>query len=105
MLEFDIPKGMTNEIVARTFTAYLLGSVAFEGLVSPSGELTRGPYKKRPESDDHWQLDQTNDFFLHIYGTQGVIACRYPSQKPVIEAAVALFRARHERSPAASAAA
>lgn len=102
-VEFGVPKGMSNSSVAHAFAAYLQGPSAFENLCSRDGELSGGPYRKN-DSDLDWQLDRTNDFWLHLHGQTGELHCRYDGGLPVIQAAVALFNARYARQTVRSAA-
>jgi len=85
---------MTALQLAQTFAAYLLGSLAAD---NRDGQY--GPYKMRADSDEGWQLDSSNDYWLHITGPQADLTCRYDSQEAVIKAAVALFTAKflHDR--------
>ncbi len=92
--DFDVPHGMKPDVMAKTFAAYLQGSLAFENRTDDRGELRSGPYKQDKTSEDSWQLDTSNDFWLHINGDKARIHHRYPRQKAVAEAAVALFVAR-----------
>lgn len=87
-----IPRGMTPEQVAKTFTAYLIGSLAFG-----NRDSNHGPFEMTG-SHDTWQLDGTNDFWLHDLGEGRVnVRCRYEREIPIIEAATALFIARYCR--------
>jgi hypothetical protein len=90
---FDVPRGITAEELAQTFTAYLLGSLA-----SHNAESQYGPYRMRPGDDENWQLDSSNNYWLHIIDpSKADLTCCYDGQKRVIEAAVALFKARFDR--------
>lgn len=95
-LEFDVPQGMKPEDVANVFTAYLLGPLAFENSRFGDGQ-PYGPYRKHQKSDADWQLDQTNDYWLHVRGDKARINCRYPSQEPVAAAMIVLFKLRYVR--------
>lgn len=86
-ISFKIPQGMTNEQLAQTFAAYLLGFRAFG---DQDGRC--GPRRKRPDSDAGWQLDWFNDYCLHVAGRKATITCRYRRQMPVIKAAVAMLK-------------
>ncbi len=99
MVRFGIPPHMKKVDVAKTFAAYLMGPLAFENSSDEMSQLRNGPFRKDPTSDSHWQLDDTNDFWLHIEddGEHATIWCRYPGQGPIIEAAVKLFKARFLR--------
>jgi len=92
--EFNIPNGMSPERVARAFSAYLQGHTIFEGSRKESGTFYGGPFKKERRNETSWQLDISNDYWLHIFGTnRAAISCRYPSQVPILEAVVHLFNA------------
>lgn len=91
-IKFAVPRSITNEQLAQTFAAYLLGSLMFH-----NDEGQHGPFKKEPPSDADWQLDSSNDYWLHIVGQEATIVCRYSAQTPIIKAAVALFNARISR--------
>ncbi|HWP61278.1 MAG TPA: hypothetical protein VN495_01615 [Candidatus Paceibacterota bacterium] len=93
MEAFDIPRGMTHEVLARTFSAYLQGALAFENSLDDSGQLRKGPYKKEGRDTD-WQLDDTNDFWLYIRDDKAILICRYARQERIAAAAIALFKAR-----------
>jgi hypothetical protein len=90
LIDFEMPPGMTREDIARTFAAYLLGPLAFE-----NEERTRGPFQKQSGSDESWQLDETNDFFL-LFLTDGRarIGSRYDSQEAQLKALLGLFQLR-----------
>lgn len=58
-----------------------------------------GPFRKDKDSDDHWQLDGTNDYWLHFEGDQVRLNCRHgASQERVCEAMIALFHAKYDRT-------
>ncbi len=99
MLTFTIPRGMEPFDVAKTFAAYLLGSTAFDRPHSEREEdrFFHGPYRKKEGSDKEWQLDHTNNYWLHIEGNWGTITWRYPDNERVIRAAIALFEAHFKR--------
>lgn len=87
---FDVPKGMSNEHLAYTFSAYLLGTLAFDSKTRE--RPLYGPYRKDP-SDDNWQLDNSNDYWLHIEDGKGKLVSRY-DRVDVLEAMLALFKLR-----------
>jgi hypothetical protein len=82
---------MNAEQLAQTFTAYLLGPLASE-----NRESSYGPFKT-PDSDERWQLDPSNDYWLNVAGREATVSCRYNGEMPTIEAMVALFKARTAR--------
>ena len=87
-LSFEIPRGMKPLEVAQTFTAYLLGAIAFKNL-----DGSKGPYQMAKGGDASWQLDPTNDYWLHLSASGGSIVCRCQYQEVVIQAMIALFNA------------
>ncbi|KND51705.1 MAG: hypothetical protein ABA06_00395 [Parcubacteria bacterium C7867-001] len=92
MKEFDVPEGMTSELVACTFAAYLLGSL----FNSNWQRSVYGPFRKdyREGTDyERWQLDNTNDYWLHIEGNKAKLVSRYDRQD-VLEAMLTLFKLR-----------
>ncbi len=52
--------------LAETFHAYLRGSLAFDRPADDTERHKDGPFRKQEGSDLHWQLDTTNNFWLHI---------------------------------------
>jgi|GEM_PF-2388541 len=98
-LEFEVPDEMQREAIAKTFAAYLLGSQTFDGVRTRDEGVTEycyGPYRKDEASDAHWQLDHSNNFFLHFDDdTSARIGCRYDWQQPVVQAMLALFQLRY----------
>lgn len=91
-ITFVVPRGLTPEYIAQTFTAYLIGNLAFH-----NEECQHGPYGA-PGDSGAWQLDATNDFWLRFEDVQATLSCRYPGkQAAIIEAAFALFDARFHR--------
>ena len=93
-LRFEIPKWMTPEEVATTFAAYLLGPRACENRRLPDGTWQLGPYRKL-DDDGRWQLDQGNDFFLHIgEGGAAWLDRRYDSGEAICQAMIAVFKAQ-----------
>ena len=95
MIRFDIPLGMAWVDIAKAFAAYIQGPLAFENGKDANGQFRWGPYQK--ETDADWQLDASNDFFLHFRENNGTLNYRYPGQEPVARAAVALFEARFQK--------
>lgn len=95
---FSIPHGMTREQVARTFAAYLLGSLVYEESGAKKGAASKGPYRKEGSSNDRWQLDWSNDYWLHCDGDAAYLACRYASQEKMMRLMVDLFVERHRRA-------
>lgn len=92
--EFNIPKGMALDIVAQTFAAYLQGAEALTNSLTPEGTYRYGPYLKQDSTTD-WQLDDTNNFFLHgLEDGRAWINCRYPGQQPIAAAMIVLFNLR-----------
>ncbi len=92
-VEFVFPAGMEFVDIAKTFTAYLQGSLAFQ-----NQNHDQGPIRK--ENGDYWQLDASNDYFFEVRSyteSKGEIRCRYTSQYPIIKAMVELFRLRYMR--------
>ena len=91
---FNVPSGWNSLMLAKAFAAYLQGGLAFDNRPSVSGPYGQGPFKKY-EDRDSWQLDTSNDFWLHIEGDRALLRCRYQHQAPVIAAMVALFKVRY----------
>jgi hypothetical protein len=75
--------------IAKTFAAYVMGSVAHDN----DRMLSLGPSRKEG-SDSTWNLDHTNNYWLHIDRDTGRVdvTCRYDSDLPVIEAMIALYK-------------
>ena len=79
-----IPRGFTKKSLAITFAAYLT-----------AGRLGQhhGPFTKNDGSEDDWQLDGSNDYFLHIEGSMFYLSCRYGGkQERIIDAMLNLFK-------------
>jgi hypothetical protein len=89
-ITFEIPAEMKPAEVAKTFAAYLLGSQAFR-----NADLAHGPFRQHEGSDESWQLDGTNDYFLHIDGNKGMLRDRYTREDRTIHAMVMLFKAQN----------
>ena len=90
-IEVDIPQGMEFVDIAKTFTAYLQGSNAFN---NQNKEM--GPFRR--ENKDYWQLDASNDYFFEVRNPQkGEIRCRYQFQELVIKTMVELFKLKYHR--------
>ena len=94
--KFSVPKRMSREDVAKTFTAYLIGARMFENVRNQDGHYVHGPWNNHAPQDDFWQLDGTNDFFLHFLkdGT-AMMSARYERDAEVVRLSVELFKARH----------
>lgn len=95
---FPVPQRMSRERVAMTFTAYLIGAQTFENQKNQLGHYVYGPYNNQAPRDDFWQLDHTNDFFLHFLedGT-AMLRCRYEREAEVVRLAVELFKLLHRQ--------
>jgi hypothetical protein len=88
-ITFKIPKGMTQEQVALTFGAYLTTHLS-----ACEGHKRQGPTRMREGSNEDWQLDAADSFWLHVYLTrEAMIRCRHDSQLVVMDLAVKLFAA------------
>jgi len=89
-IDFVVPAGMTPKQLAQKFTAFLReirGDYA-----DGNRDGAYGPFQMRANSDESWQLDETNDYWLHILDAgHAMLRCRYPRQSSVIEKAMALF--------------
>jgi hypothetical protein len=96
-LKFDTA-GMDRESIAKTFNAYLCGSlVADNYLQGGDGQLRYRPSQKQG-SDADWQLDESNDYFLHFREDGSAeLSCRYPPQEQTLQAMKLLFEARYKR--------
>jgi hypothetical protein len=95
-IDFEMPRGMTPTDVATVFNIYLLGLLALENKRRRNNKrINYGPFKKDKKSDLDWQLDVTNDYFLHVKGSTATLACRYDVQEPVIWMMFMLFRLRY----------
>jgi hypothetical protein len=90
-IDIAIPKGMSNKELAKTFAAYRLGSRAFR--IDPDTEENPyGPYPMKNGSDLDWQLDDSNDFWLHIKEAgHATIVCRYSYQEERLRTMAELF--------------
>ncbi len=96
-IEFELKEEWESEILAETFSAYLQGARVCNNRRDENGVWRQGPYRKVEGDNDRWQLDETNDYFLHISGNKVRIDCRYNGAgEKVIEAMVALFQARYQ---------
>ncbi len=92
IVKFRMAPALSPYVVASTFTAYLLG--AFAPL--NTGSLFRGPYRLK-DDDSEWQLVESKDYWLLVdkkFG-MGTLQCRYKTQAPVVDAMVALYKARY----------
>ena len=88
------PRRMPDSVhIAKTFAAYVMGADAHNN----NRTLHLGPFRKDGADDDHWQLDCSNSFWLHIDRVTGTIEvnCRYDSDLPVAEAMLELYKARY----------
>ncbi len=66
-IQIDVPEGMSKQVVAETFAAYLLGSQAHDNPTDPVYYRQRGPFfhdPKAEDKEDDWLLDPSNDFRL-----------------------------------------
>jgi len=88
---FEIPDGMSMTVVADNMSAYLLGAEALK-----NADRSMGPFRKHEGDDAHWQLDGTNNYWLHIdEPRKGMLTCRYGSQLEIITAMATLFTLRY----------
>ncbi len=96
-IDFVVPEGMNGEDVARCFNAYLLGPIVFDNRRQGRGPdryvWSMGPYKNVFGAGNSWQLDPTNDFWLHFTedGTT-FVTCRYPADAEKLLVMVKLFK-------------
>lgn len=89
-ITFDVPQGMTAEQLAQKFTAILRQIRGERADVNRDGAY--GPFRKRENSDESWQLDGTNNYWLHIHeGGKANLRCRYTVDEATIKEAVRLF--------------
>lgn len=85
-IQFNIPQGISAEQLAKRFTA-LLKEVR--------GSVGIGPWRMQESSDRSWQLDDTNDYWLHIHEDGAAsIRCRYDDEYQFIIKATNLFHAQ-----------
>jgi hypothetical protein len=98
-LIFDVPRGFSRQDIAEMLNAYLLGSKAFENQRRDrDGDRAHGPYPQNKGRDDHWQLDGSNDYWLHFEESgKAWLNHRYLSQRPRAEAVMNLFVLTHLR--------
>jgi len=107
-IDFDIPRGMTPEDIAKAFNAYLQDHpVLHKPIRRPHPESDKffyGPFEKTRHGETSWQLDCSNDYWLHVFipGSRATLSCRYPAQVPTIEAMVELLNERHSPSSEAN---
>jgi hypothetical protein len=94
---FTVPNRMSREAVARALTAYLIGALVYTNVKNTHGDFTHGPYRRREDQDDFWQLDHTNDFWLRFGANEATMLCRDEHQAEIVQAAVALFKIRYCR--------
>lgn len=87
-----MPKGHDGKNIAEIFSAWLLGSMAFDNVSRRYGPFHEyGPFPQ----DDKWQLDGSNDYWLRVTEDGNfVLSCRYEPQGEVIAAMMNLFTAR-----------
>lgn len=90
---FQIPAGMTPQELAQTFTGLLreLRGESADG----NRDGAHGPFQMRAGSDKSWQLDGTNDYWLHILDRgKANLRCRYPREEAIIKEAMRIFQDR-----------
>lgn len=94
-IDFDVPKGMNPQDVAKAFNAYIQGHLTFQGSRGQTDKFYSGPFDKERHGEINWQLDITGDYWLHIFpgGTRATISCRHPKQVAILKAMVQLFSA------------
>ena len=81
---------MTAEQLAQIFTGFLR-QIRGE-LAERNRDGAHGPFKMRENSEESWQLDGTNDYWLHIYGDGTAnLRCRYSREESIIKNAMELF--------------
>lgn len=89
-ITFDVPQGMTAEQLAQRFTA-LLRQIRGEQ-ADGNRDSAHGPFRMRANSDESWQLDGTNDYWLHIHEEgKANLRCRYTREEATIKEAMRLF--------------
>jgi hypothetical protein len=93
-----------RELVANTLAAYLLGARAFAVKKGDGTGCIWGPFRKEKDSDLRWQLDDSNDYWLHFTDEdlgEARIVWRYDGQEADANAIIAVynlrFRSRRER--------
>lgn len=98
-VQIKIPRDMKPDTVAETFTAYLIGSLVFDR--GPHARRdSDGPFQQTAGDGLNWQLDGSNDFWLHIdeSGETAKLNCRYDGWGTIIVESMAnLFEARYVR--------
>lgn len=93
LVVFDVPRGIETEFVARTLNAYLVGGRLHKN--EQQGRL--GPYTMN-DDPNCWQLEDMNDYWLHIKNGQARVSCRYfGRQEQVLELIVQLFKLQYDR--------
>jgi hypothetical protein len=100
-LTFTVSDGYSRELVAEIFAAYLLGNQAFGNTRPADSEPRRfGPFRNpTSHTDERWQLDPGNDFFLHFDGDTGTLSNRGSvRQKEICIAMLALFQVQYPLS-------
>ena len=93
-VRFALPRGMEPLKVAQAISAYLLGSLVYTNEKNPDGTFQYGPYSKG-RSENSWQLDTSNDYWLDIKGTECHLYDRY-NQQVLLDTIVQLFKLRHD---------
>lgn len=88
--------GISNEDVAMIFAAYLLGHLAFVSRIGTTKEFRHGPFRKEPNSDENWQLDDSNDYWLHFKDGKARLIARYYSGLEICRVMLQLFKLRFE---------
>jgi hypothetical protein len=89
-LSFNFPKNMSPLEIARAFTAYRIGPIAFTECALRGDQ---GPYIMR--GTNTFQIDNTNDYWMSFEGNRATINCREQYQEKVISAMVQLFKLQH----------
>lgn len=91
-IEIQVPHYMVARDVAEQLNAYLLGA---RNRQNADGRF--GPYVQHAHGERKWQLDESNDYWLHAEDDAGkgaFLAYRYSGEKA--GALARLFHAMHE---------
>ena len=60
-------------------------------------DFRHGPYQKKPGNDESWQLDDTNDYWLHFENGRARLVARYStSGDEVCRTMLQLYQLRHQ---------
>lgn len=94
--EFSIPQHMSFESIAKLFSVHLASPTSLFRIISAwekAGSRGQAPPYQVSSSPQHWQLDDSNDYWLtEVPGGRRIqLACRHPSDRDICEAMITLL--------------